>query len=215
MIGQQPTPLEAPSFNDAYLSFLRSKTVSASEFGFPVDPGEVSPLLKPHQAAIVRWMVAGGRRACFAAFGLGKTVIQLEAVRLTRERAGGRALIVIPLGVRQEFFRDAAMLGVPATFIRRIEEATDPHGIYLTNYETVRDGRPDHGPQCPARPVPDPSGGGQRADHARGRQDPPGEGGLHHSGRPGERGRRHRLLLRVGAGHPEVLLGLPRGGAAA
>lgn len=127
--------------HDDYLSFLRSKSVSAAEFGAPVPAGEVNPILKPHQAAIVQWMVAGGRRACFAAFGLGKTVIQIEAVRLTRERTGGRALIVIPLGVRQEFFRDAAMLGVPVAFIRRIEEASDPEGIYLTNYETIRDGK--------------------------------------------------------------------------
>ncbi|MCL5884710.1 MAG: DNA methylase N-4 [Deltaproteobacteria bacterium] len=134
-------PQSCPREHEDYLSFLRSKTVSAAEFGAPVSAGEVNPLLKPHQAAIVQWMVAGGRRACFAAFGLGKTVIQIEAVRLTRLRAGGRGLIVIPLGVRQEFIRDAGMLGVPVKFIRRIEEASDPGGIYLTNYETIRDGK--------------------------------------------------------------------------
>lgn len=126
---------------DKYREFLSAKTVSASDFGFPVDASEINLILKPHQAAIVQWMVAGGRRACFAAFGLGKTVIQIEVVRLTRERVGGRALIVIPLGVRQEFTRDAAMLGVTVKFIRRIEEALDPEGIYLTNYETIRDGK--------------------------------------------------------------------------
>jgi hypothetical protein len=62
-------------------------------------------------------------------------------VRITRERAGGMGLIVIPLGVRQEFVRDAAMLGITVKFIRRIEEADDPEGIYLTNYETIRDGK--------------------------------------------------------------------------
>ena len=129
------------TLQDDYLSFLRSKSVSAAEFGVPVPTGEINPILKPHQAAIVRWMVAGGRRACFAAFGLGKTVIQIEAVRITRERVGGRGLIVLPLGVRQEFVRDAAMLGVPVKFIRRIEEAEDPGGIYLTNYESIRDGK--------------------------------------------------------------------------
>lgn len=127
-----------------YRSFLESKVKLAPRIG----PSEheyldVNPILKPHQAAIVRWMVAGGRRACFASFGLGKTVIQLEAVRLTRDRVGGKGLIVLPLGVRQEFTRDAAMLGMTVKFIRRIEEATDPDGIYLTNYETVRDGKLD------------------------------------------------------------------------
>jgi hypothetical protein len=87
---------------------------------------EINPILKPHQRAIVRWAIAGGRRAIFAAFGLGKSVIQIEIVRIIMRHAGGRGLIiVIPLGVRQEFMRDAAMLGVPIKFIRRMEECAD------------------------------------------------------------------------------------------
>lgn len=128
---------------DPYLEFLRSKIKLADSFGFEVSDNEINPVLKPHQRDMVRWMVRMGRAACFAAFGLGKSVIQLEAVRVTRDRAGGMALIVIPLGVRQEFLRDAAMLGIRVKFIRRIEEADDPAGIYLTNYETVRDGKLD------------------------------------------------------------------------
>jgi len=126
----------------SYRDFLRRKVCVSDEFGFEIDPIEVNPILKPHQQAIVCWMVRGGRRGCFAAFGLGKSVIQLEAVRLTLTRSGGRGLIVAPLGVRQEFMRDAKMLGIPLKFIRRIEEA-DETGIYLTNYETVRDGKLD------------------------------------------------------------------------
>lgn len=129
--------------NAAYLDFLRRKIKLADSFGFDVTDAEINQLLKPHQRDIVRWLVRMGRAACFAAFGLGKSVIQVETVRVTRERAGGMALIVIPLGVRQEFMRDAAMLGVKVKFIRRIEEADDPEGIYLTNYETVRDGKLD------------------------------------------------------------------------
>ncbi len=128
---------------DPYREFLEAKRALATAGGFDVDPAEIHPLLKSHQRAIVRWAVAGGRRAIFAAFGLGKTLMQLEAVRLTRARAGGRGLIVLPLGVRQEFTRDAAMLGTPVRFIRRIDEADDPDGLYLTNYESVRDGKLD------------------------------------------------------------------------
>src|SRR6185503_1285407 len=107
----------------SYRDFLEAKVRLAPSMGFDVSEGEISPILKPHQRAIVRWMVAGGRRACFASFGLGKTLIQLETVRLTRERVGGKALIVAPLGVRQEFMHDARMVGVPLRFIRSIEEA--------------------------------------------------------------------------------------------
>lgn len=88
------------------------------------------------------WAVKGGRRALFESFGLGKSVQQLEILRLILKRVTGRGLIVCPLGVRAEFVRDAAMLGTPVRFIRRIEEA-DETGIYLTNYETIRDGKID------------------------------------------------------------------------
>jgi DNA modification methylase len=127
-----------------YQEFLHAKIKLAEQFGFDVADDEINPILKPHQRDMVRWMVRMGRAACFAAFGLGKSVIQLETVRivLARCQPGGMGLIVIPLGVRQEFIRDAAMLGVPVKFIRRIEECDGP-GIYLTNYETVRDGKLD------------------------------------------------------------------------
>lgn len=125
----------------AYDAFLQGKADFHHTYGRPVADGEVNPLLKPHQRKIVQWAVEGGRRAIFAAFGLGKTLMQLETLRLTL--AGrGRALIVLPLGVRQEFVHDAAMLGIPVRFIRRTDEITED-GIYLTNYESVRDGRLD------------------------------------------------------------------------
>jgi hypothetical protein len=126
-----------------YQTFLEAKTTLAVNDGLHVEPGEIHPILKPHQRAIVQWAVRGGRRAIFASFGLGKSLIQIETVRLIAAQAGGRGLIVLPLGVRQEFTRDAAMVDVSLKFIRRIEEAEDPGGLYLTNYETVRDGKLD------------------------------------------------------------------------
>ena len=78
---------------------------------------------------MVKWMVEGGRRACFASFGLHKTVTQLEAVRVVLQKlGGGKGLIVCPLSVRQEFVEDAKnILGweVAPKFIRRIEETND------------------------------------------------------------------------------------------
>lgn len=128
-----------------YEDFLKSKVRLAQATGFTIEDSEINPALKPHNRAMVKWMVEGGRRACFAAFGLHKTVTQLEAVRCTLTRTGGRGLIICPLGVRQEFRRDAVnILGwnEPPKFIRRIEEA-GTEGIYLTNYETIRDGKLD------------------------------------------------------------------------
>ncbi|HEY3718315.1 MAG TPA: DNA methyltransferase [Jatrophihabitantaceae bacterium] len=127
-----------------YEEFLAAKSQLATAAGFDVHPDEVNLALKPHQVDVVRWAVAGGRRAIFASFGLGKSIIQLEAVRLTLARTGGRGLIVCPLGVRQEFIRDATELleTDPPRFIRTAAEA-DADGIYLTNYETVRDRKLD------------------------------------------------------------------------
>ena len=127
----------------AYHNFLRNKVRLAEPQGFEVDPSVFNPMLKPHQRAIATWLVRQGRAACFAAFGLGKSFMQLEVVRVTRDLCGGYALITIPLGVRQEFYADAAKLGIKVKFIRRFEEVEDEQTIYLTNYETVRDGKLD------------------------------------------------------------------------
>lgn len=130
-----------------YLDFLKSKMVIAPESGFDVDPAEVNPALKPHQRDAVVWAVHGGKRALFESFGLGKTVQELEFCRLVTEREGGQALIVLPLGVKQEFARDAVkVLGwdQPPVYVRTMEEVkgaiADGHTILMTNYERVRDG---------------------------------------------------------------------------
>ncbi len=57
---------------NAYADFLAAKATVASVDGFHVELDEINPILKPHQRLIVQWAVAGGRRAIFAAFGLGK-----------------------------------------------------------------------------------------------------------------------------------------------
>jgi len=123
-----------------YETFLHDKVHFGKNHGFDIELTAVNPILKPHQAALVRWAIRGGRRALFASFGLGKSVMQIEVLRIITEHKGGRGLIVAPLGVRQEFIRDAAMLGMAIKFIRRDEEL-DGDGLYITNYESIRDGK--------------------------------------------------------------------------
>ena len=125
-----------------YRSFLESKVVVAKQTGFDVDPDELSPALKPHQRDAVKWALRGGRRALFESFGLGKTVQELEFCRQVIRKKGGKGLIVLPLGVRQEFVRDAKEILQmnPPQYITKQSEATDENEIYLTNYERVRDG---------------------------------------------------------------------------
>lgn len=126
-----------------YLEFLKSKVTVAPESGFDLPETELSPALKPHQRAAVLWALKGGRRALFESFGLGKTVQQLEWCRQVVRHEGGKALIVLPLGVRQEFCRDAQTLlhMDPPEYVRTMAEADTTSGkILLTNYERVRDG---------------------------------------------------------------------------
>ncbi|MDV7194769.1 DNA methyltransferase [Mycolicibacterium fortuitum] len=125
-----------------YAEFLADKVQFDRALGHTIADADIHPRLFPHQRDIVRWAVAGGRRAVFAAFGLGKSVLQIETIRLTIAERGGRGLIVCPLGVRQEFVHDAAMLDTTVRFVRSADELDDT-GIYLTNYETIRDGKLD------------------------------------------------------------------------
>jgi SAM-dependent methyltransferase len=131
-----------------YRQFLESKIKLAQPEGFEISLEEVNADLKDHCRAIVRWAISGGRRAIFAAFGLHKTSMQIEIMRQIGLHFAGYRLIVLPLGVRQEFFRDAQLrfLGANAVklkFIRSMNELEGDDIIYLTNYETVRDGKLD------------------------------------------------------------------------
>lgn len=139
----------APDDHADYRAFLVAKAPVVVQSGFSLDLEEVSPRLKDHARLAVLWALRGGRRAIFANFGLGKTTMQLEwadqVARRTLGEGGGRVLIVAPYGVHQEFERDAVtILGWPAgpKFIQRPDEIDGP-GVYITNYEPIRDGKLD------------------------------------------------------------------------
>ena len=129
---------------NSYNDFLKSKLVSAPNSGFDVKSCDINQALKPHQRDAVRWAIKGGRRALFESFGLGKTIQELEWCHIIARHEGGQALIVLPLGVRQEFTHDAVqLLGYPApVYVTSMAEVKQHAGaeIFMTNYERVRDG---------------------------------------------------------------------------
>lgn len=132
-----------------YQEFLESKIELAQDSGFEVNPADINKALKPHQRDAVIWALKGGRRALFESFGLGKTIQEIEFCKQVIDHEGGRALIVLPLGVKQEFTQDAVnVLGYDApVYCRSMEEVESCNSsIVLTNYERVRDGdiRPDY-----------------------------------------------------------------------
>lgn len=132
--------------NEEYRRFLESKVVPAPQSGFTISSAEINPALKPHQRDAVQWAVAGGRRALFEAFGLGKSVQQLEWCRIITEHIKKPALIICPLGVKHEFSHDAVhLLHMDApTYVRDMDEIRScQNHIMITNYERVRDGNID------------------------------------------------------------------------
>lgn len=152
-----PAQAERPNpFRAAYREFVAKKVALDASHGFPCEAEEVSPLLFPFQRACVAWAVQGGRRGLFLKFGLGKTRIQLETIRLTVEKSHEWCgLIVVPLNVRQEFIQEAEALNISTAFVRTDDDARaaldrhmdHPCGggplILLTNYESVREGKLD------------------------------------------------------------------------
>ena len=128
-----------------YAQFLARKIDVAPLVGLDVQASQLSPALKYHQRDSVLWALRGGRRALFAAFGLGKTVMQLEWARIVAEMTGGQVLIVAPLNVRREFYDDATHIlhQQPPVYVKTQAEADAIKArvpVVITNYERVRDG---------------------------------------------------------------------------
>jgi hypothetical protein len=131
-----------------YIDFLENKIVIAENYGKEIAPGDLSAVLLDHQKVIVPWCISGGRRAIFASFGLGKTLMQLEIANQVIGLTGKPFLICMPLGVVGEFKKDNKLLSEKY----KVEYITDSDKvdklelkIYLTNYERVRQGdiKPD------------------------------------------------------------------------
>ena len=136
-----------------YEEFLRSKIVLAAESGLSVDIANLNPCLKPHQRDIAAWAIKGGNRAVFAAFGLGKTLIQIQILVSILEHFSGAGLIVCPLGVKGEFVRDAKrFFGIDIVYVRTEAEYEAQFAagarFFITNYERVRDGNLDPNRFC-------------------------------------------------------------------
>lgn len=126
-----------------YKEFLESKIVVAEKFGYDIDSSSINPLLLPHQKTIVEWALSGGRRAIFASFGLGKTIMQIEIGVQVIRKTGKPFLICMPLGVVGEFKEDNDLIksGLEIEYISDTSTVgVLENKIYLTNYERVRKG---------------------------------------------------------------------------
>lgn len=120
-----------------YLDFLNNKKFVLESTGFDVDRNELNPMLFDFQKDIVRWALAKGRSAIFAACGLGKTFMQLEWSHQICKRVGGdsKILILAPLAVSSQTVREGEKFGVDV-HICESQKDVKP-GINITNYEKL------------------------------------------------------------------------------
>lgn len=126
-----------------YKEFLENKIVIADNYGIEIKKEDINHIALPHQKDIIHWAISGGRRAIFASFGLGKTLMQLEIARLIIEHTGKPFLICMPLGVVGEFKDDNEFLntGYDLKYITDSDNVeTSDLAIYVTNYERIRKG---------------------------------------------------------------------------
>lgn len=117
---------------DDYERFLGVKTITTDAHGPTITGDMVNPALHAWQQRLVVWAVETRRAALWADTGLGKTWMQVEWARLS----GETSLIVAPLAVCAQTVREAAKLGVNATFVHDGADIAGP-GMYVTNYERV------------------------------------------------------------------------------
>ena len=117
----------------SYATFLEAKRKSAKPLGVDIARTDVHPLLHDWQAEIVQWACHIGRAAVWADTGLGKTLMQIEWVRIMA--GDGLGLIVAPLAVCHQTVKEAARVGVDLTYVRSGDGLTS--GLFITNYEML------------------------------------------------------------------------------
>ncbi len=115
-----------------YLDFLKLKTQSGADSGFP--PVWMPDFLFDFQAELVDWSVRKGRAAILADCGLGKTPMELVWAENVARHTGGRVLLLTALAVSPQIVEEAEKFGVRVT---RSGDGTAHSGITVTNYERL------------------------------------------------------------------------------
>jgi len=125
-----------------YESFIKNKITISDQSGFTVTPDQLHTSTFPHQRDAIQWAAEGGRRLIAMNFGMGKTHVATELMRLIHERERRPTLIVCPLGVKHQFIdEDGPRLGVDFRYVRDDAEVVKCQSPFMvTNYERIREG---------------------------------------------------------------------------
>ena len=118
-----------------YEEFLRNKTITTIDSGFKVDRSNLNRNLFEYQKDIVTWALKKGKAAIFADCGLGKSLMQLEWAEKVHEETNGPILILAPLAVTEQTYREGIKFGINSKVVECQEDIIN--GINITNYEKL------------------------------------------------------------------------------
>ena len=119
-----------------YEKFIEKKAISSIHSdSIQVETKSLNPKLFDFQKDIVRWALAKGRAAIFAACGTGKTAMQLEwADKIVKSR-GGMVLILAPLAVASQTVSEGQKFDIAVNICETKDDLMP--GINITNYEKL------------------------------------------------------------------------------
>jgi len=118
----------------SYADFLAAKSPRSVKRGLSTMPA-ISQRLFPFQRHCVQFLLECGAGGAFLDTGLGKTLVQLEYLEHARNTGNGYGLILAPLAVVKQIFREGAKFGYPVRAIRDQSEAAP--GINICNYDRL------------------------------------------------------------------------------
>lgn len=118
-----------------YKSFLEKKTIVSKDTGFTVNRKDLNNNLFEYQKDIVIWALKKGKSAIFADCGLGKSLMQLEWAEKVHEETNGSILILAPLAVTEQTYREGIKFGINSKVVECQEDVIN--GINITNYEKL------------------------------------------------------------------------------
>ena len=116
-----------------YHEFLNRKSQLKQADGF--EPVYMPDWLFPFQRHLVEWAVRKGRSAIFADCGLGKTPMQLVWAENVVRKTNKPVLILTPLAVSHQTYREAEKFGIDAHVNR--DGKPDGTRISIANYEKL------------------------------------------------------------------------------
>lgn len=118
-----------------YEEFLKKKTTISVDSGFEIDRNKLNINLFDYQKDIINWSLKKGKSAIFADCGLGKSLMQLEWANQVCQYTEGKILILAPLAVTEQTYREGLKFGINTKIVECQEDVIN--GINITNYEKL------------------------------------------------------------------------------